>query len=640
MQKRLNDIWSEYGPDRLGSAGRVMLYTAQSVSLVLLTAVSLSADPVTIDYDPSVHRITLTIADDLLPYTDDLPAWLSAGTDEHTYSAILPKIDANTMGRGAAQSGSFVYGLLDWLPASAGVETVRLRVPAPYTGIVTGELVSDGLEEETLYTATFRLSSDPRHTAVFFGPYEISERSLKLASKTVSVRTYFTPRDAALSDAYLDATTEYLREYSDRIGVYALDSYAVVSAPLPVGLAFEGMTYVSENILGHSYMLGRSLAHEVLHSWWGSGVGIDYETGNWAEGLTTYMADYESAERRGADAARSMRRSWLAALTSLPADRDEPLRAFRSSSFNKQQSIGYGKAAMVFHSLRQSLGSPIFDAAVRAFWAENQGQDASWEDVQIAFETASNRDLSHIFAQWLDRPGLPQLSLDTVEMRKLDQGYFLTLTILRDGDYIIETPVVIETQGETIKRRVLINEDSETYSFLLKDAPLAVSLDPGFHSLRHLHESETPVTIGDVLRAGTRVYWSTHENRQDAQAFLAGFLGPAQVPDRVTNDMFPDDATVIAIGTPDHIQSIRQRHFTSDLPQIARDGGLRVWVEKDDMGRIWQFVSSESGTQSIGSHLETLRYYGNQSYMVPNPKGRATSGRWPAVTPTVKIAKN
>ena len=59
VQKRLNDIWSEYGPDRLGSAGRVMLYTAQSVSLVLLTAVSLSADPERIDISCNETQLNL-----------------------------------------------------------------------------------------------------------------------------------------------------------------------------------------------------------------------------------------------------------------------------------------------------------------------------------------------------------------------------------------------------------------------------------------------------------------------------------------------------------------------------------------------------------------------------------------------------
>ena len=43
-------------------------------------------------------------------------------------------------------------------------------------------------------------------------------------------------------------------------------------------------------------MQERSLAHEVLHAWWGNAVAVDYERGNWSEALTTFMADYALAE--------------------------------------------------------------------------------------------------------------------------------------------------------------------------------------------------------------------------------------------------------------------------------------------------------------------------------------------------------
>jgi len=50
-----------------------------------------------------------------------------------------------------------------------------------------------------------------------------------------------------------------------------------------------------------------SLGHEVLHNWWGNGVYVDWERGNWCEGLTTFMADYAYKEEEGESAAREMR---------------------------------------------------------------------------------------------------------------------------------------------------------------------------------------------------------------------------------------------------------------------------------------------------------------------------------------------
>ena len=99
-------------------------------------------------------------------------------------------------------------------------------------------------------------------------------------------------------------------------------------------------------------MRGRSLAHEVLHNWWGNGVYIDYESGNWAEGLTTYMADYALAEERGPGEALDMRLGWLRDFAALPEDRDIAVTAFRSKRHDASQVVGYGKVAFIFHMLK------------------------------------------------------------------------------------------------------------------------------------------------------------------------------------------------------------------------------------------------------------------------------------------------
>ena len=47
------------------------------------------------------------------------------------------------------------------------------------------------------------------------------------------------------------------------------------------------------------FILHTSYPHEILHNWWGNGVYVDYETGNWSEGLTAYLADHLLKEQRG-----------------------------------------------------------------------------------------------------------------------------------------------------------------------------------------------------------------------------------------------------------------------------------------------------------------------------------------------------
>ena len=75
-----------------------------------------------------------------------------------------------------------------------------------------------------------------------------------------------------------------------------------------------------------------SLGHEVVHSWLGNSVHNHFETGNWVEGLTTYLANYYYDERMaGEDKARAHRKRMIMEynLYVRPAD-DYPVVNFQS----------------------------------------------------------------------------------------------------------------------------------------------------------------------------------------------------------------------------------------------------------------------------------------------------------------------
>ena len=104
-----------------------------------------------------------------------------------------------------------------------------------------------------------------------------------------------------------------------------------------MGLGYPGVAYIARQILHSRYMQGRSLAHEVLHNWWGNGVYVSYETGNWAEGLTTFLADYVLAEDESRETARRMRLQWVRNFSALPTSLDFPATQFRSKGHDATQ---------------------------------------------------------------------------------------------------------------------------------------------------------------------------------------------------------------------------------------------------------------------------------------------------------------
>lgn len=619
------------------------------------TAVSSASSPakqsIKIIYDPTDHEVTLvlpTIITDV-PWTDEKPIWLehhpqksATAADESVtvFAGIPPGIDAAEGGFGAGDNGAFLFGVLDWLPdlpefAPTGI---TLETPITHGGLATSELISESTSEQR-YIATFGVTEDWRTTDVFFGPYEVRQRSVALPSGEVALRTYFRPEEQEFSDAYLDAVATYITRYSDELGQYPYKSFSVVSAPIPVGYALDGMTYISQQILGHPYMLGRSLAHEVLHSWWGSGVEIDYADGNWAEGLTTYHADYTLAVDRDADAAKSMRREWLAALTSLPDEDDLPLREFRSAGHGRDQSVGYGKSAMVFHMLRNALGSSVYEEGLRRFWQENEGKTARWTDIQYAFETVSDRDLGAYFEQWLDRKGLPEISLDGASVKETANGYSVAVQLSQSGDiFAVEFPILVETVSSEIREAIFFSGTSETFAFNLSDQPLSVSVDPDFDALRILADGELPSTIRDILRAEATVVVVGEGAENSADSLLSQLLRNSEKLQRVeTGVPLPPADAVIAIGVTDEIVALRAEYFHGPPPSIAKKDAVRAWAETDDQDTDWLFISSDD-LGAISDELSALRYYANQSFVSLKADARPSMGRWPVENSPMKLS--
>jgi aminopeptidase N len=257
--------------------------------------------------------------------------------------------------------GSLLMEHAGWLPLT-GADRIAYRLsvetPAPYRAVATGRLAREVTGAATNH-AVFVADTPADWPSLFAGPYEVAEKQVG----ELRLRSYFHPELADQAEAYLAQSARYIARYAARIGAYPYADFHIVSSPLPVGLGFPNIAYIGRMIVPLPFMRGRSLAHEVLHNWWGNGVAVDYPRGNWAEGLTTYLADYALAADEGT--AREMRLGWLRDYAALPADRDGPVVDFVGKRHEAAQVVGYGKLAFVFHMLERELGEAVFTEALR-----------------------------------------------------------------------------------------------------------------------------------------------------------------------------------------------------------------------------------------------------------------------------------
>ncbi|MFW5642149.1 MAG: M1 family metallopeptidase [Roseicyclus sp.] len=542
-------------------------------------------------------------------------------------SGTLPAPDGEMDAAAAAPEATRLVGPL-WFPTDgAAIREIDIRAALPEGQRIaaTGTLVSESVSA-TGTEARFAFTGFPGDFGLFAGPYTVTEE----IRDGLRLRTYFDRDDPDLAQRYRDAVAAYIARYEAEVGAYPHGGFSVVSTPLPVGLGFAGLTYISRDILGHPYMTGRSLAHEVLHSWWGNAVGIDFASGNWAEGLTTFQADYALAEDEGPEAARAMRIGWIRELAGLPEEAARPLTAFRSAGEARDQSEGYGKAAFVFHMLRDELGEETFAEGIRRFYAANRNGVAGWQDLRAAFEAVSGRDLGWFFGQWTGRTGLPRVTPGPARVTgTAGGGHDLTLSLRQDAPhYRLRLPLRIETAAGPVDRVVRIEGAETTVTLRLEARPRSVALDPDFHVARMPRAGELPPILREAGTAGTFVAVAASPGA--AQTTIAEALAPlirgAELDWRDA-ELAADDRPVLIAGHPDDVAARRPGHL-GPLPQGRAAGATQLWVERDGSGRLWLFLAFEDAGD-LAADLRGAPFHGGQSHLGAR-EGRITaSGVWP-----------
>jgi hypothetical protein len=428
-----------------------------------------------------------------------------------TFSGVInhPVKQANEeYARGFSQSpglidpqGVYLSGSTNWIP-SFGEEyvTYNMKVTTP----PGWRSVSQGKRSGFAELPDFRVDIwevDTPTEEIFVIAAQFTE--YEYAMGEVKAMAFLREKDDPLANKYLETTAQYMEMYRGLLGPYPYYKFALVENFWETGYGMPSFTLLGPQIIRFPFILHSSYPHELLHNWWGNGVFVDFETGNWCEGLTAYMADHLIAEQRGTGA--DYRRSTLQGYTDyVTVDNEFPLKDFLSRSNASSSSIGYGKTAMMWDMLRERVGDENFKRAFQKFYRDNRFRRAGFNDIRLAFEDVSGEQLQAFFTQWVDLPGAPELTIDDVEVAQDNGGYTITLNLsqIQPGDvYQLSVPVVIYTADEALRQMVDMSSRKQSYSLQTNDKPLRIEVDPAFNLMRRLDYREIPPSLSKMFGA-------------------------------------------------------------------------------------------------------------------------------------------
>ncbi len=178
------------------------------------------------------------------------------------------------------------------------------------------------------------------------------------------------------------------------------------------------------------------------------------------------------------------------------------LKEFRGGDDPASRALGRGKTTLVLHLLRLTAGEEHFSRAAGKLLEKPRAAGISWDDVRTIFMRENGKDLKGFFEEWVDRKGLPSLTVENSTVRRNGDAFEVSFDLVQQGDaYALDIPVFVSfVYGGGKARTERIDAANKHVVLLVDDEPAAVVLDRDYDIPRRLTGPETPPILAEVLR--------------------------------------------------------------------------------------------------------------------------------------------
>ncbi len=496
------------------------------------------------------------------------------------------------------------------LPSSLAEYQLTLRIPQEFIAVSEADIIR---REQTGGMATYSFGFQHPVDAV-----HIAASSRFTVQRDyyqgIEIAAYFFREDAALAETYIRHAIAYLRQYQELLTFYPYRRFAIVENILPTGISLPTFTLLGRDVVRLPFIVKTSLGHEILHQWFGSAVYIDSTQGNWAEGLTTYLADHAAAKRNGLDTA--YRKQIMVNYEAyIRPETVIPLRAFKYRRSRSDGVIGYGKTAMFFHELQKRLGPDLFYGALKDFVHEHLFRKASWQDVQTSFEKVAGIPLEETFAAWLTRTDIPTMDIQNARLSVSKGKLLLTFDLHREPDpRPLTLPISIYTDNKTWVR-VVDGTSSGSIDLPLEALPSRVVLDEKYDVMRHLTEAETPPVLASIMGTPEIVAVIPPEKKDSFQALVEA-LGNPNVTSMTSDKIRIADLGEQNLLIADSNSDLARKLFGKMDPPAA---GIRLRVFKNPFQTTQRILLADVASKAEAEAIRyKLRHYGQYSDLAFN----------------------
>jgi aminopeptidase N len=300
---------------------------------------------------------------------------------------------------------------------------ISLTVPARYVTLSNGKLTGQAPAGPGLRTDTWKMDEPhaPYLVMLAVGNFVITKDTWR----GKEVNYYLEPQYAAQARAIFGQTPAMLEFFSQRLGVaYPWNKYSQVVCRDFVAGAMENTTAslfgahaqgTAREQLDWEYAdVEREIAHELFHHWFG-----DYVTAeSWSnltvnESFANFSEVLWAEHAHGADAGAAQAYRSLHNYVRNAGNHTRPLVRFRYAEQEDMfDNVTYQKGGSILDMLRAELGEEVFFKGLQLYLKHNAFGTGEAQQLRLALEEASGRDLNWFFNQWYYRAGHPVVTVD------------------------------------------------------------------------------------------------------------------------------------------------------------------------------------------------------------------------------------
>ncbi len=220
------------------------------------------------------------------------------------------------------------------------------------------------------------------------------------------------------------------------------------------------------------------IAHELFHQWFGDLV----TTESWSNiTLNESFADYSETlwneYKYGKDAGEQKNyQDRLAYLANPNNAKKDLVRFYYRDKEDVFDQVSYPKGGAILNMLRNYVGDSAFFTALNLYLTTNKFKSAEAQQLRLAFEDVTGRDLNWFWNEWYYGAGQPNFDIN---YSYDDAAKKIQVIVNQTQDNIFKLPVAIDVYNGTNKTRynVWVQDKADTFLFASDTKPDLVNFD-------------------------------------------------------------------------------------------------------------------------------------------------------------------